>query len=177
MELKLKMPSFKRELGTFTVMLLATFIGVFLAVKFANTRIENNEKNGTVKLLNTAIILLTDLKNQTFLIDNSYEPIADSATHIVQYDAQFELLKTILSNPLFPSHVSDFSHGKLYLQLNQLQRFSLNMNHDAYAACLLETILLLELEKEYQEGKLSVADLMIQFALRKTKIDSAFSKS
>jgi hypothetical protein len=164
---KLRIP--KTELRAFILTLIATLAGVFIAIVLTNSGIQKKEKEDTIKLLNTSRLILTNTKkysqglNRTVkklekdTINNSYEKISEmKETNPIPFPY---LLETVITNEIVSKNISEYSHTQIYTGLINLKKLANYQTAGKYEQSLAELIILMDLEIQYQKGKLDVDEI------------------
>jgi len=118
----------KSEWVSFVLTLIATLVGVLLAIWLTNLGIRNKEKEDTIKLLNTAKLIVTNtnqyaksLSNTVIELEkdtiaNNYQTIEETKfSNPIPYP---DLLENLISNELISKYISEFSHNYIYSGLN-----------------------------------------------------------
>ena len=70
---KLRIP--KTELRSFILTLVATLVGVFIAISLTNSGIQKKEKEDTIKLLNTSKLILVNTKSYSQELNKAVEKL------------------------------------------------------------------------------------------------------
>ncbi|CAM1344515.1 hypothetical protein [Tenacibaculum amylolyticum] len=170
----------KKEWVSFTLTLIATLVGVFLAISLTNSGIKEKEKKDTIKLLQSAksIVLGTGEYAQSMkeavdkLVKDSIKYNNDEAIDKLELDNPIpypEAFETIISNELVAKNVSEFSYNYLFNSILNLRKLT-HYNAVTYYKSYLEEIAeLLQLEIAYQKGKIEEEDIETRFDSFKEK--------
>ena len=151
----------KSETLSFISTLIATLVGVLLAVTLSNLENQKKERVDTIKLLNTAKNILDGTYNYTNGLSNYISELeqdtinTDSAINIIKLNNPLpypDLMETIISNELISRNLTEFSHNQMYNGLINMKKVSNYNSVETYKKILKEQILLLELEIDYQKG-------------------------
>ncbi len=175
----------KSEWVSFVLTLIATLIGVLIAISLTNYGIRNKEKNDTIKLLNTAKLILIntnqyakglndailELEEDT-LRNNNQSMEEHKSSNPIPYP---DLLETIISNELISKNISEFSHNYIYTGLNNLRKLTKYETVEYYQKSLEEMILLLDLEIENQQAKINPQEFKSKFDVGKKRIENNYS--
>ena len=175
----------KSEWVSFALTLIATLVGVLLAISLTNLGNRNKEKEDTIKLLYTAKLILTNttqyaksLNNKVIELEkdsitNNNQTIEDlKSSNPIPYP---DLLETIISNELISKNISELSHNYIYSGLNNLKKQTKNETVEYYQKSLEELILLLDLEIENQKGQINLQEFESKFNIGKKKIEDKYS--
>ena len=175
----------KSEWVSFVLTLIATLVGVLLAISLTNLGIRNKEKEDTIKLLNTAKLIVTNtnqyakslsktvIELEKDTIANNYQTIEETkSSNPIPYP---DLLETLISNELISKYISEFSHNYIYSGLNNLRKLTKYETVDYYQKSLEEMILLLDLEIESQKGAINSQEFESKFDIGKKKIEDKYS--
>lgn len=162
----------KSETLSFISTLIATLVGVLLAVSLSNLENKKKETADTIKLLNTAKNILDGTYNysntlSTYIIelekDSSYTISRMDDVKLNNPIPYPDLMETIISNELISKNISEFSHNQVYNGLINMKKVCNYNSIKIYKKLLKEQILLLDLEINYQKGELSIDDLSEKF--------------
>jgi len=156
----------KLEVIRFISTLIATLIGVLLAVTLSNNANIKKEKEDSIKLLNSAsrIIDMTYVYTvglESYIKDYKNDSIknTDSIISIIKEKNPLpypDLLGTIISNELISKNMSDFSYIQINSVIINLKRNCEYGRINTYKRSLKELELLLELEIDYQKGEIDL---------------------
>ncbi len=177
----------KGEWVPFISTLIATLVGVLIAISLTNSGIRNKERDDTIKLLHTAKLILTntnqyaqslsnaviELEKDTITKDNQSIEDLKSSNPIPYPD----LLEPIISNELISKNISEFSHNYIFSGLNNLRKLTKYETADYYQKSLEEMILLLDLEIENQKGEIDLQEFESKFEIGKKKIEKKYSNN
>jgi hypothetical protein len=188
MKLKLKgLHIGNSEWISFILTLIATLVGVLIAITLTNSGIRNKEKDDTIKLLHTAKLILTNTNQYAKSLNNTViELEKDTITNNNQTIEELkssnpipypDLLETIISNELISKNISEFSHNYIYSGLNNLRKLTKYETVEYYQKSLEEMILLLGLEIENQKGEIDSQEFESKFDIGKKKIETKYSKN
>ncbi len=177
----------KSEWVSFVLTLIATLVGVLLAISLTNLGIRNKEKEDTIKLLNTAKLIVTNtnqyakslsktvIELEKDTIANNYQTIEETKfSNPIPYP---DLLENLISNELISKYISEFSHNYIYSGLNNLRKLTKYETVDYYQKSLEEIILLLDLEIENQKGEINSQEFESKFDKGKFEIENKYSKN
>ncbi len=177
----------KSEWVSFILTLIATLSGVLIAITLTNSGIRNKEKEDTIKLLNTAKLIVTNTNQYAKSLNNHFielgkDTIANNSQTIEELKASNpipypDLLETIISNELISKNISEFSHNYIYSGLNNLRKLTKYETVDYYQKSLEEMILLLDLEIKNQKGDINLQEFESKFDVGKVKIENKYSKN
>ncbi len=175
----------KREWISFLLTLIATLVGVLIAIWLTNSRIHNKEKEDSIKLLQTAKLILvknlnyTNALNKTIVkferdtINNGIEELKLlKSANPIPYPILFE---TIISNELISKNISVYSHSSLYNKLITLRRLAKYESVDYYQKYLELMILILSLEIENQKGEINSNELESKYEVEEKKINDKYT--
>ena len=175
----------KSEWVSFILTLIATLAGVLIAITLTNSEIKNKEKEDTIKLLNTAKLIVTNtyqyaksLNNAVIELEkdtiaNNYQTIEETkSSNPIPYP---DLLENLISNELISKYISEFSHNYIYSGLNNLRKLTKYETVDYYQKSLEEMILLLDLEIENQKDEINSQEFKSKFDVGKKKIEDKYS--
>jgi hypothetical protein len=167
----------KSEWVSFVLTLIATLMGVLIAIWLTNSGIIKKEKNDTIKLLHTAKLILVNTDTHSrglnnFILELEKDTVNNNATSIqltkstnpIPYP---DLLETIISNELISKNISEYSHNYIYSSLINLRKLAKYETADYYQKSLKEMIFLLNLEIEHQKGEINLKDLESKMEVKK----------
>jgi len=179
------MNSGKLEVTRFISTLLATLIGVLLAVTLSNNANIKKEKEDTVKLLNSAnrIIDMTydyTIGLESYLTELEKDTIKSTDSIISSFKEMNPLpypasLETIISNELISKNMSEFSFVTINSVIINLNRVHEYERINSYKRSLKELELLLELEIEYQRGTLKLEAMNDEYISKSKDFSKKFS--
>jgi len=168
----------KLEITQFISTLLATLIGVLLAVTLSNNTNIKKEKADAVKLLNSAshIIEMTydytvGLESFVLELEKDSTNNNDSIITIIKEKNPLpypDLMETIISNELISKNISEFSYIQINSIIINLKRIREYERINNYKRSLKELMILLELEIDFQNGNINLEALNDRF-IEKTK--------
>lgn len=163
----------RKELLSFISTLVATLIGVFIAIWLTNIGVKKKENEDTIKLLSTCKSILnstdTYAKNLSAVIQNmeadSLHITPDSLDHIkeknpIPYPNQVEQL---FSNELISKNVSELVHRALYNNLINLRKVAQYSTVNYYSRILEEMVFLIDLERDRLQGPLEGEQLQQKY--------------
>ncbi|OUS00960.1 hypothetical protein A9Q86_09440 [Flavobacteriales bacterium 33_180_T64] len=187
MKLKIKDLSIdKRERVSFLLTLIATLVGVLIALWLTNSGMRNKEKEDSIKLLETANLILTNTHKYTKILNNTVvEQEKDTINNGIDDMEKLktlnpipypELLETIISNELISKNISEYTHSSIYNGLINLKKLAKYETAEYYQNYLEQMILLLSLEIERLEGEINSEELESKFKNGKNKIESKVFK-
>jgi len=146
--------------------LLATLIGVLLAVTLSNNANIKKEKEDSIKLLNSAsrIVDMTYVYTvglESYIADYKNDSISNTDSIILVIKEKNplpypDLIGTIISNELISKNMSDFSYIQINSVIINLKRNREYESINTYKRSLKELELLLELEIDYQKGEIDL---------------------
>ena|GEM_PF-2078391 len=156
----------KLEMTRFISTLLATLIGVLLAVTLSNNANIKKEKEDSIKLLNSAsrIVDMTYVYTvglESYIADYKNDSISNTDSIILVIKEKNplpypDLIGTIISNELISKNMSDFSYIQINSVIINLKRNREYESINTYKRSLKELELLLELEIDYQKGEIDL---------------------
>lgn len=170
MKVKLKKSRIpKTELRSFILTLIATLVGVFIAILLTNSGIQKKEKVDTIKLLNTSRLILSDTKLYSQGMSRAVNKIEKDTTYnnyerISQMKKDNPipfpyLLETVIANEIVSKNISEYSHSQIYTGLINLKKIANYKMIETYELLLSELIALIDLEIQYQKGELDVDEI------------------
>lgn len=163
---KLRIP--KTELRSFILTLIATLAGVFIAISLTNSGIRKKEKEDTIKLLNTSRLILINTKVYSQGLKRTVEKHEKDTTSSIEIISQMKkdnpipfphLLETVVTNEIVSKNISRYSHSQIYAGLLNLKKLADYRTAETYDQALTELIFLMDLEIQYQKGKLDVDEI------------------
>jgi len=159
---KLKIP--KAELRSFSLTLVATLVGVFIAISLTDSGIRKKEKNDTIKLLNTSKLMLIKTKEYSLGMNKGVRELIKKDTLNTKENLALlktnnpipfpYLLETVITNEIVSKNISEYSHGEIYTGLIDLKKLANYQTIDFYEKSLSELIALIDFEIQFQKGKL-----------------------
>lgn len=177
----------KLEVIRFISTLIATLIGVLLAVTLSNTEKIKKEKEDTIKLINSAsqIIDMTYVYTtglESYILELKKDSINNTDSLITSIKEKNplpypDLIETIISNELISKNMSEYSYvtiNSVIINLNRVREYG---RINTYKRSLKELELLLELEKDYQKGKIKLEAMNDEFILRTKDFSQKFRDS
>ena len=175
----------KNEWISFILTLVATLAGVFIAIWLTNSGIINKEKEDTIKLLQTAKLILS---NTSVYSDNLAKTIIELEKDSISYSQKRlesvkqknpipypDMLETIMSNELVSKNISEYSHSSIYNGLINLRKLAKFETAEYYLKSLQEMIVILDLEIELLKGEINITDLETKFEQKKKSIEGKYS--
>lgn len=175
----------KNEWVSFVLTLIATLVGVLIAILLTNSGVKNKEEKDTIKLLHTAkIILLNTNEYSNGLYNTMLEFEKDSIKYTKEKIESLkaknpipypDLLETLISNELVSKNTSEFTHNYIYSNLINLRKLSSYETAEYYSILLDEMITTLDLEIELLKGKIDINELKTKFELKSKEIKNKYS--
>jgi len=175
----------KKEWVSFILTLIATLVGVLIAISLTNSGIRSKERQDTIKLLRSANMMATSTSDYSSYLN---ELIVELSKDTVNYDQESinsikslnpipypDLLETILSNELISKNVSGFSHNFLFDGLINLRKLAKYESVDYYQKYLEQMELILTFEIEYQKGEINSKELESKSEKGLKKIEDKYS--
>ena len=164
--------------------LLATLIGVLLAVTLSNSEKIKKEKEDTVKLINSAsqIIEMTYIYStglESYLGELKKGSINNSDSLVAIFKNKNplpypDLIETIIANELITKNMSEFSYVTINSVIINLNRVRDYESINTYKRSLKELEILFEMEMEYQKGKLKLKVMNDEYILRTKEFSHEF---
>lgn len=174
----------QKEWISFILTLIATLIGVLIAIWLTNIGISKKERQDTIKLLHSAQLIVYNTNQYS---GNLHHTILEISKDTTQNDEERiasiklsnpipypDLLETIITNELISKNTSRYAHSYLYNSLINFRKLAKYETIDYYQKSLNELKLLLDLEIEYQEGKISSKELETKFKNQMNHIMSKY---
>ena len=159
----------KKEWVSFISTLVATLSGVLIAIWLTNSAIKDKENEDTIKLLQTAKIILSKTSEYSDLLTKKIIEFEKDSIKYSQKKIEFvkqnnpipypDLLETIISNELVSKNISENSHNLIYNYIINLRRLAKYKTAEHYIIFLEEMIVILDIEIELLGGKINVTDL------------------
>ncbi len=159
----------KKEWVSFISTLVATLSGVLIAIWLTNSAIKDKENEDTIKLLQTAKIILSKTSVYSDLLTKKIIEFEKDSIKYSQKKIEFvkqnnpipypDLLETIISNELVSKNISENSHNLIYNYIINLRRLAKYKTAEHYIIFLEEMIVILDIEIELLGGKINVTDL------------------
>ena len=175
----------KQERISFVLTLIATLTGVLIAIWLTNAQTYNKEKEDSIKLLQTAkLILVKNLNYANALNKTIIEFEKDTLKNGVEDLKQLKnanpipypiLFETIISNELISKNISEYSHSSLYNKLITLRRLAKYESVDYYQKYLELMILILNLEIENQKGTINSFELESKYEIGEKEINEKYT--
>ncbi len=163
----------KLEITHFISTLLATLIGVLLAVTLSNNANIKKEKADTVKLLNSAAQIVDMTYDYTVGLESYILELEKDSTinndSIVSNIKEMnplpypDLMETIISNELISKNISEFSYVTINSVIINLKRVREYERINNYKRHLKELMILLELEIDFQNGNINLEAMKNSF--------------
>ena len=186
MKLKIKaLPIDKREWISFLLTLVATLTGVLIAIWLTNAQTYSKEKEDSIKLLQTAKLILVKNLNYTgglnkAILEFEKDSLRNSAEGLKQLKTANPipypiLFETIISNELISKNISEYSHSSLYNKLITLRRLAKYESVDYYQKYLELMILTLDLEIENQKGEINSNELESKYKIGEKEINDKYA--
>lgn len=173
----------KLEIAHFISTLLATLIGVLLAVTLSNSAKMKKEKTDTVKLLNSAAQIV-DMTYVYILGLESYilELEKDSTNNAMITNVKEKnplpypvLMEKIISNELISKNISEFSYVQINSVIINLKRVREYERINNYKRHLKELMILFELEIEFLNGNINLEAVKERFIEKTNNFSREFS--
>tara|TARA_R100001480_G_C4718610_1_gene179638 strand:- start:479 stop:1069 length:591 start_codon:yes stop_codon:yes gene_type:complete len=173
------------ELRSFILTLIATLIGVFIAISLTNSGIRKKEKEDTIKLLKTSKLILINTRTYSLELSNRIRNLekdtidADSIriSKIKKHNPiPFpNLLETVITTEILSKNISEYSHNEIYTELINLKKLADYKTSEIYEQSLSELIFLLDLEIQFQKGKFEMSEMQDKMKLKRNEFlkDSA----
>lgn len=174
----------KKEWISFVLTLIATLVGVLIAIWLTNSGIRSKEKEDTVKLLQAARGILANTK---LYADNLNKAIVhfekDSANYPIETIEDIkkgnpipypDLLETIISNELVSKNVSESTLTDMYLGLINLRKLADYESVDRYLQSLELLMLSLSLEIDLLKGEINITELEAKFEREEKRIEDSY---
>tara|TARA_B110001450_G_scaffold197611_1_gene186213 strand:- start:6773 stop:7333 length:561 start_codon:yes stop_codon:yes gene_type:complete len=159
----------KKEWVSFISTLVATLSGVLIAIWLTNSAIKDKENEDTIKLLQTAKLILSRTSVYSDLLTKKIIEFEKDSIKYSQKKIEFvkqnnpipypDLLETIISNELVSKNISENSHNLIYNYIINLRRLAKYKTAEHYIIFLEEMIVILDIEIELLGGKINVTDL------------------
>ena len=152
------------EILAFVSTMIATLIGVFLAVTLSKRETQRKERSDTIKLLKSAksILDLTFdyvLGLEIYLTEIEKKPIEThpSLSEVKEKNPiPFpDLMETIITSEIVSKNLTAFSHSEIYNGLINLRKVSNYNSINTYKRVLSELGLLLDLEIAFQKREIN----------------------
>ena len=175
----------KLEITHFISTLLATLIGVLLAVTLSNNTSIKKEKLDAIKLLNSATHIIDMTYDYTvglesFILELERDSTTnnDSIITIIKEKNPLpypDLMETIISNELISKNISEFSYIQINNVIINLKRVRKYERINNYKKSLKELSILLELEVEFQNGNINLEVMNDRFIKKTNNFSQKFS--
>ncbi len=159
----------KEELRSFILTLIATLVGVFIAISLTNSGTQKKEKNDTIKLLNTSRLILVNTKSYSQELSKAIEILGkDTINNSEERLSQIKdsnpipfpyLLETVITNEILSKNISEYSHSEIYTGLINLKKLADYQTVKIYEQSLVELIVLMDLEIQFQKGELDMNEI------------------
>lgn len=159
----------KNQLASFISTLVATLAGVLIAIWLTDSGIKIKEKEDTIKLLQTAKLILTNTSKYSEQLSkriiahekdsiNYSQKIIESTKeeNPIPYPDLFE---TIISNELVSKNISEYSHPAIYIALINLRKLANHETIEHYLNSLEKMTVVLDLEIELLKGEINTTDI------------------
>ncbi|WP_051957455.1 hypothetical protein [Altibacter lentus] len=170
MKLRWKLVSFPSdELRSFVLTLIATLIGVFIAISLTNSGLRKKEKEDTLKLLNTSKLIVINTRTYSVELSNriralEQDTINSDSTRISNVKKNNpipfpHLLETVITNEILSKNISEYSHNEIYTELINLKKLADYKTAALYEQSLSDLIYLLDLEIQFQKGELEIEEI------------------
>lgn len=175
----------KNTWTSFFLTLIATLAGVVIGIWLTNSGIRSKEKEDTIKLLNTAKIVLENTKTYTNTLTNTILNLEKDTINYTKESIQAiklsnpipypVLLETILSNDLFSKNVSEFTHKSVFIRLLNIKKVANYEASEVYQRTLDELILNIQLEIQFLKNEISLKELQTNYISRQLEIEKKYS--
>ena len=175
----------KAEIIHFISTLLATLIGVLLAVTLSNNANIKKEKEDTVKLLNSAVQIIHMTYDYTvglesFILELERDSTTnnDSIVTIIKKKNPLpypDLMETIIANELISKNISEFSYIHINNIIINLKRVREYERINNYKRFLKELTILLELEIDFQNENIDSDAMNDMFIEKVNNFSQEFS--
>lgn len=180
---KLRIP--KTELRSFILTLVATLVGVFIAISLTNSGIQKKEKEDTIKLLNTSKLILVNTKSYSQELNKAVEKLKkDTINNSNESISQIKktnpipfpyLLETVITNEILSKNISEYSHSKIYTGLINLKKLADYQTAEIYDQSLSELIILMDLEIQFQNEKLNMTEIEKMMKTKQEELKEKYS--
>jgi len=174
----------KTEWISFLLTLIATLVGVLIAIWLTNSGVRSKEKEDTIKLLQTANIILVNTNKYSNTLNSSFIKFErDTLNYKKDALEKFksnnpipypDLLEAIISNELISKNISEFSHSRIYTGLINFKKLANYESVKNYQKSLEVMILLLNLEIENQKGEINSQEFVSKFQNGRKRIFDIF---
>ena len=174
----------KQDWPSFILTLIATLIGVFVAIILTDIGAVEKEQNDTIKLLNTSKIIVTETLSYTEKLNSYIDTLQQDSSNYdelrlkrVQTQNPIpypDLLEEIIASELVLKNMSEFSHSIVYTNIMNIKKLASYKTISYYKRMLDELLLILTLEIKYQQGKVSIEDLDAMFNKEQSKLDQKY---
>ena len=179
---KLRIP--KTEIRSFILTLIATLAGVFIAISLTNSEIRKKEKEDTIKLLNTSKLILINTKAYSQGLKRTVEKHEKDTTSSIEIISQMKkdnpipfphLLETVVTNEILSKNISRYSHSQIYAGLLNLKKLADYRTAETYEQALSELIVLMDLEIQFQKGKLDVTEIENRMKTKREELKKKYT--
>lgn len=183
--MKFKIKISKNEWVSFTLTLIATLVGVLIAIWLTNSGIRNKEKDDTIKLLHTGKLILQNTNEYSENLNNTILEFRKDTINYTKDDIESvklnnpipypDLLETIISNELVSKTISEYSHNSIYNGLINLRKLAKYETVEYYLKSLEEMILILDLEIELLKGEIKLNELELKYKAEQKEIQKKYT--
>jgi hypothetical protein len=183
--MRLKYKIGREQWVSFLLTLIATLIGVFLAIWLTESEMREKEKEDTIKLLTTAKLMLSNTRDYSKNLNNTIIGLKRDSVQYPEDDIETVksnnpvpypgLVETIISNELVAKNISEYSHNNLYNDLINIRKLTEYETIEYYLKSLEEMILVLDLEIELLKDQIELSELESAYNTRVEEIEQAYS--
>jgi len=166
----------KTELRSFTLTLIATLMGVLIALILTNLESRKKEKNDTIKLLKTAKFLLIDTKVYSQKLEKAIKEFQSDTlqdnNNIIEEIKKTNpipfptILETVLTNEVIFKNISEYSQSQIYKGLINLKKLANYQTLNMYDQSLSHLADLIELEIQFQKNELGINELQSNIKIK-----------
>ena len=166
----------KTELRSFTLTLIATLMGVLIALILTNLESRKKEKNDTIKLLKTAKFLLIDTKVYSQKLEKAIKEFQSDTlqdnNNIIEEIKKTNpipfptILETVLTNEVIFKNISEYSQSQIYKGLINLKKLANYQTLNMYDQSLSHLADLIDLEIKFQNNELGINELQSKIKIK-----------
>ena len=166
----------KTELRSFTLTLIATLMGVLIALILTNLESRKKEKNDTIKLLKTAKFLLIDTKVYSQKLEKAIKEFQSDTlqdnNNIIEEIKKTNpipfptILETVLTNEVIFKNISEYTQSQIYKGLINLKKLANYQTLNMYDQSLSHLADLIELEIQFQKNELGINELQSNIKIK-----------
>lgn len=170
----------KQNVGVnFFLTLIATLVGVLLAIEISNYEAKQKEKQDVIKLLNSSITSVDTCHDYSTKLIEHFDSMADDdqskSEFFVKNPPPYpEYLDAFLTQSIVGKNLSEASLSDLNISTINLKR-SQSTNPTLYLAILEQTIRILQLEAQFQSGAISEHQLATELDKLSSEINQLTS--